>query len=193
MEKIKFSHYEGEMEYVFIENIDTSACLREWEKLIPAMADPKQTGGARDPTGAFIKNNKGVFLDKCYSYEARMVSPSVELIECDIFATLKSMPKPLSSYFRYLNTQVQISILLSAYRNKDYYLPHMDSAKITVLVWHELGPYTGGELVFPEFNKTFKAKSGTGIAFPSHYVHEVPEVSSDEDGLVRVCLSGFWA
>lgn len=90
------------------------------------------------------------------------------------------------------------SLLVSLYKDSDYYLPHPDKSLLTgtCFISRNIDNITGGELYFPDYND-FKIlpEFNTFILFPSHTVHGVLPVNiidkdTDEE-TVRISLNMF--
>ena len=89
-------------------------------------------------------------------------------------------------------------LLVSLYKDSDYYLPHSDRSLLTgtCFISRNIDNITGGELYFPDY-KDFKIlpEFNTFILFPSHIAHGVLPVNiidkdTDEE-TVRISLNMF--
>ena len=84
---------------------------------------------------------------------------------------------------------------LSYYEDGDYFKVHSDNCKITIVNWIFKEPkrFTGGELVFPDYNKTIELESNKAIIFPGKIRHAVNTTSMDEKfkGMGRWCITHF--
>ena len=84
---------------------------------------------------------------------------------------------------------------LAYYDDGDYFKPHEDNCKLTVLNWMYKEPkrFAGGDLVFPNYNKTIEIESNKAIIFPGKITHEVNTTSMDEKykGMGRWCITHF--
>ena len=84
---------------------------------------------------------------------------------------------------------------LSYYEDGDYFKPHEDNCKITILNWMYKEPkrFTGGEFVFTDYNKTIELESNKAIIFPGKIKHEVNTTSMDDKfkGMGRWCITHF--
>ena len=96
-----------------------------------------------------------------------------------------------NSAFQSLYSINGFNVLFSAYRNGDYYKPHRDTAKLTVLLWLGEKNFEGGDLYLPDFDYTIPYEPSKLIMFPSYYQHEVTEISTEKEGFVRYCASAF--
>ena len=87
------------------------------------------------------------------------------------------------------------SSFLSYYEDGDYFKPHEDKCKITILNWMYKEPkrFEGGELVFTDYNKTIQLESNKAIIFPGKIKHEVNTTSMNEKfkGMGRWCITHF--
>ena len=84
---------------------------------------------------------------------------------------------------------------LSYYEDGDYFKPHKDKCKITILNWMYKEPkrFTGGEFVFTDYNKTIEIESNKAIIFPGTIEHAVNTTGLDEKykGMGRWCITHF--
>ena len=84
---------------------------------------------------------------------------------------------------------------LSYYEDGDYFKPHKDNCKITILNWMYKEPkrFTGGEFVFTDYNKTIEIESNKAIIFPGTIEHAVNTTGLDEKykGMGRWCITHF--
>ena len=87
------------------------------------------------------------------------------------------------------------SSFLSYYEDGDYFKPHEDKCKITILNWMYKEPkrFEGGELVFTDYNKTIELESNKAIIFPGKIKHAVNTTSMNEKfkGMGRWCITHF--
>ena len=80
--------------------------------------------------------------------------------------------------------------MLSRYVDGQYYNVHKDASVQTTLVWlhHEPKPFTGGDLVFKDYNNyTIPCNNNTGVIFYGPTKHEVPPIK----GTGRYTLTCF--
>jgi hypothetical protein len=90
------------------------------------------------------------------------------------------------------------SLLVSLYKDSDYYLPHPDKSLLTgtCFISRNIDNITGGELYFPEYdNFKILPEFNTFILFPSHTVHGVLPVNfidkNTDKETVRISLNMF--
>ena len=80
---------------------------------------------------------------------------------------------------KYLKNTNQDSVLISFYKDEDFYKPHHDTAMLTAIVhlWPDNNKtFEGGELVFPDYNYNIESEYNQCIVFPSCLEHEVPMI-----------------
>ena len=63
------------------------------------------------------------------------------------------------------------------------------------MTWYYKEPkkFTGGELIFTDFDYTIPCKKNYTIIFPSFLRHKVNEVNVEEDGYGRFTITNFWS
>ena len=85
-------------------------------------------------------------------------------------------------FFRYLSQCNRDTTLVSYYEDSDYYLPHLDTAVVTVVSWFYKRPkkFSGGNLTI-EKELTIDCEYNRTVIFPSILYHEVATVLIDED------------
>lgn len=192
--EIMFRHICDPCEYILLDDVCTeqelAKCFLESDLVSPSFEDPKGTGSATDKNGNLKKQNKGVFFPKIYTPEFAFFSPiSVQINKA--VETLRNRDYTALSQMRHLKHVSGYNILLSAYKNGDYYTSHQDVAVLSLLFWFGKEKFTGGDLIFTDFNHTVPFKSNRVILFPSYYNHEVTETKSDSQDYVRYCATAF--
>lgn len=139
---------------------------------------PSVTGSAIEDN-EFIKNNKGIWLDKLYS--DRKISNYLSLYRKPFDSILDQKDKLIDIDFNmklFYLTSADVT-LLSYYEDSDYYKSHTDNSCYTYIFWLFREPklFSGGDLVFPELDLTINVKSNMAILFPSWLDHKVDNVS----------------
>ena len=119
-----------------------------------------------------MKQNKGLFVrqdnNNTLSVVTRetLLSPDyVMQVQCDWWN-------------RCWMAQRKTYILLSRYDDGDHYLPHDDISFFTSLIWlyDEPKPFTGGDLIFSDYDYKIECKNNTGVCFLGPMRHEVTKV-----------------
>lgn len=183
-----FQHVCDPCEYLLFDNVclpeELQKCFLEAKLIAPAFKSPKETGSAKTKTGELKKQNNGVFLQEIYTPNFAFYSPISTLIYKIIEIATERNYTALSQ-MNYLKNISGYNVLLSGYKNGDYYKSHADNSVLTVLFWFGEENFTGGDLVFTDFNHTVPFKSNRTILFPSYYNHEVTETKSNSEDYVR--------
>jgi Rps23 Pro-64 3,4-dihydroxylase Tpa1-like proline 4-hydroxylase len=96
------------------------------------------------------------------------------------------------------NTNYDCSVV-NYYEDSNNYGEHFDSFMHTVFIWFYKSPkrFEGGNLRFPELNKTVECIHNRMVMFPSYYLHEVDKVKIEnkyrDQGLGRYCMTHFYS
>jgi len=77
--------------------------------------------------------------------------------------------------------------LLNFYEPTDYYQPHKDSSCFTALTFFKLEEFSGGDLVFPEYDIKVEAVENRLVIFPGFVLHGAEEVTKG----TRVSMAQF--
>jgi len=81
---------------------------------------------------------------------------------------------------KYISISNQDTIIISFYRDQDYYKPHIDvsAATICYYLWKDNKDFSGGDLTFPEYEYTHTPQFNSAIMFPSCVMHEAKKIES---------------
>ena len=187
---MKIRHINGELPFVTIDNVfskeELSRIFLELDNITPYLNKPSETGASFNPsTGAVRKNNKGIFLFEVYAdlKFSSIYNSTRNFFNRDTVSQVK-LCHPTYSVFKNINLD---HILISYYENGGYYLPHDDSSYFTILTWLYKEPknFTGGDLIFPEYNITVPVRNNAGVIFNSGYLHEVTKVNIIDPSLIN--------
>ena len=162
----------------------------ELKLLEPILKGPEETLSAKDQDGNPVKNNRGVYLHEVYAPLYAECSPIAQTIDAFIKQAKDRDYTPVSA-FQSIYVMEGYNVLFSAYRNGDYYKPHRDAAKLTLLFWLGEKNFDGGDLHLPDFDYVIPYEPNKIVMIPSHYRHEVTPISTDQEGFVRYCASAF--
>jgi hypothetical protein len=193
--EVEVMHKWEKAEYIFIKNVcsedELRLCKNELEIILPALESPEFTGSAKDESGSLKKENKGLFFEKIYHPTFGDFSPCTKIIDKALSITSSGNYTPHSVMNYTKIGRLGYNVLFSAYRDKDYYKAHRDRAMLTVLFWLKNKDFSGGDLTFTDFNEKVPFEDNSILIFPSHYMHEVDEVTSSHDGYVRYVVTAF--
>lgn len=190
---MKFKIVESPVPFLMMDEIYTPVELervfKELEFLQPKLQGPDHTGTARDVDGNAKKKNTGLFLDDIYAN--RDISDILQLNRVFFSEEIARKVEQCHPVFRLLRTTAKDSTLVSYYETGDYYKSHTDSSAITILTWFYKEPknFSGGDLVFTDYNIKVPVRHNAGIIFFSSYSHEVTPVSLNDAG--KPCSGRF--
>lgn len=191
---ITITHVYDPCEYLILDNVCTpeelNNCFNEAKLLTNFFKDESKTGSAREEDGTLKKRNKGIFLEGVYNSTVIENSP-ISIAISKVFGTAKTQEYTPYSQMNYLKIINSLGVLLSGYKNGDYYLSHKDSSTLSLLFWFGQQTFIGGDLVFKEFNHTIPFVSNRAIIFPSYFQHEITKVEAVTDDYVRYSALGF--
>lgn len=193
-ETIRIEHEWSTAEIIKISNLpslDCQSALNEFKRAIPFFKEPKDTGSATTENHSLKKQNSAIFLNEIVDPDYFSVS-SIGYLVLKIIKSIDEKEFTPNSAMNVMRVFSSISILLSAYRDGDYYLSHRDQSGLTLLLWiSDDTEFTGGDLILTDFDYRIKPLKNTAILFPSYYRHEVTPIKSDNKDLIRYTISGF--
>ena len=132
---------------------------------------PDKSGTARFGDGKPKKRNKAIFLPpngstvQKITHQQLYEQPFYDQIDCE--------------WWKYIwGKQRRFNFLVSRYDDGDNYAMHFDCSYFTLLVWlyDEPKTFTGGDLIFNDFDVTVECKNNTGVIFFGPWHHEVTTV-----------------
>ena len=135
------------------------------------------TNTARDEeTGGLGSNKIGIWLDNVYTY--RKYSNYFKYYKKWMTSQTEENLLKASLFWRELFHCRQDTTLFSYYEDGKYYKEHQDTARLTQLYYTFKEPkkFTGGQIVFGDFNYSQEIENNTLIVFPSWFKHEVKPV-----------------
>lgn len=192
--EVTFQHVCDPCEYLLFDNVCTlenlNRCFSEAKLIEPAFEEPSKTGSAKTKNGKLKKQNNGIFLSKIYTPDFALHSPISSSLD-SIFKMARGRRYTALSQMNYLKNIVGYNVLLSAYKNEDYYESHQDTSVLTILFWFGDSGNKGGDLLFTDFDHTVPFASNRALVFPSYYEHEVTKIETDKQGYVRYSASAF--
>ena len=104
--------------------------------------------------------------------------------------------KACGIYNGFKNTNTSSS-MIAYYEDTQYYEPHTDTSKYSVLIWINKEPkkFTGGDLILPDLKTKIECKNNRLVLFPGMVFHEVTEVKMKDKhklGDGRYCIIHFF-
>jgi len=182
--------YCEEKDIIYLSNIDCKQLINEYSILKDSLNGADKTYSADDGYGNTLKENRGIFLCDVYTPEYSFMSPAGRIFE-KIFKEISRQIFPIKSAMNYFKSSEGINVLLSEYKKGNYYKPHRDTSSLTMLIWPMPKTFTGGDLVLVDFNHKIFCEQGTGVIFPSHYLHESEEIICDNETDAKVTYTAF--
>jgi Rps23 Pro-64 3,4-dihydroxylase Tpa1-like proline 4-hydroxylase len=177
---MKFTIVKEPIPYLYIENIYNQSELeliyKELEFLHPKLLPPERTSSAINQDGSFVKNNKGIFLDKLYNDNSfsDILTITRKMFTKEIIEAIKQCSMCYGIY----ETLGRYSTLLSYYEDGGSYKKHHDTSAITSVTWFFKRPknFTGGTFTFSDYNLDINPVNNAGVIFFSSFKHEVSKV-----------------
>ena len=89
------------------------------------------------------------------------------------------------------------SSMIAYYEDTQYYEPHTDTCKYSILIWVNKEPkkFTGGDLILPDLKTKIECKNNRLVLFPGMIFHEVTEIKMKgkyKMGDGRYCIVHFF-
>lgn len=171
--------------FLRIDNFFSSQELNDvWEEIYFLSYRNKfelDTKTSKNLTTGELKSNKiGIWLDNVYTNRkyGNFFKYYKKWMTHEAFNNLVST----SLFWRTLTQCNQDTTLLSYYEDGTYYKSHMDSSKFTQLFYTHKEPkkFSGGQIIFSDFNYSQEIKNNTLILFPGWFEHEVKPVILEE-------------
>ena len=160
---------------------------------------PEETGSAfNQQTGQPLKSNKAAWM-RDLNFENKDAEEGFkELCFRPNFIIRDEKLWKDSWFFNDVDTE-SFQSLFSYYDDGDYYNSHGDSSKITSLSWVHKQPkgFTGGDLIFTDFDMKIPFEEDLSIIFPGNVKHEVSKVSITDKNNInndfgRFTMTTFW-
>jgi hypothetical protein len=178
----------------FYEKNELELIWQELDFLRPKLLDPEHTGSARSIEGKILKNNKGIFLDECYT--KREISNILQLnrkIFCN--EIIDNIKRNFGTFYKlYPKSNIDYT-LVNYYENGGFYKPHEDDGIFTAIsiFYKDPNSIKGGDLFFPEYGISIEGRSNRLVIFPSTVIHSVSDVEtlSKTPGFGRYSISQF--
>lgn len=183
---MKIEYCESPVPHIIVRNWFTPEQLRRiWEELDFLTYDyklqgPAQTGSSRTATDDIKKHNHGIFLDEAYTNRqlSSILMATRKLWESEFLTAIEEA----HWIFKYVRKSNQDSTLMSYYDDNDYYLPHTDTAVLTVLInlYKDPKKFTGGDLQLGSEDYIVPLENNRLIIFPSTTLHAVTPIKFNE-------------
>ena len=124
------------------------------------------------------KTGEGVFLDGVYKDNRE--SSSILRANRKIFSSeLNDYAEQFDSFFSFIRESNFDSSLLNYYTSGEEYRPHIDTSRISVVVFLREGVFNGGDFVFPDQDHIVEAVHNRAVIFPSCAMHAALPVNGE--------------
>ena len=177
---------------LIIDNFYSETELKEIKnelKLLSAVAELKifvNTSPAADEQGNIKQKSNSLFLDDLYAGKrdlSKILNINRKLFSEEV--RTKLVEKNL--FYEHIFHSDFDTTLLNFYGPTDYYKPHRDATCFTALTFFKLEEFSGGNLVFPEYEIKIEAVENRLVIFPGFVLHGSEEVTKG----IRVSMAQF--
>lgn len=142
---------------------------------------PEKVFAATNYNGEFKKFANGVFLDDFYS--DRNVSDILTLNRKLFSDEVFEMARAISPFYKSLRSTNSDFTLINYYSNSEKYDPHVDKTVFTAVTsfYREPRGFTGGDLLFTEYDTVVECKHNRLVIFPGAFEHAITPVKMGID------------
>lgn len=203
MRNIEIYYYKDPFEHFLIPNFFNQEELEgvktelEYIKSTEAFTDKQEALGTSEKEGSgYIAKRQGVFLNNFFnSNNFRSISHIYKGLNKIYEKSFMDEICKQSTYTKLLSLTNFDNVLISNYKHGDVYSSHHDLSIFTVVVYiWDKKTFTGGDLVFKDYDFKIEPHNNLAVIFPGQENHEVTEIlstDSDMEGYKRTCISMF--
>jgi predicted 2-oxoglutarate/Fe(II)-dependent dioxygenase YbiX len=157
-------------------------------KLLSAVAELKVfvNKAAKDEENNSKQKSNSFFLDDFYENKrdlSKVLKTNRKLFSEEVKAKLLEK----SLFYEHIFYSNFDTTLLNFYEPTDYYQPHRDTSCFTALTFFKLEEFSGGNLIFPEYDIKVEAVENRLVIFPGFVLHGSEEVTKG----IRVSMAQF--
>jgi predicted 2-oxoglutarate/Fe(II)-dependent dioxygenase YbiX len=157
-------------------------------KLLSAVAELKVfvNKAAKDEKNNSKQKSNSFFLDDFYENKrdlSKVLKTNRKLFSEEVKAKLLEK----SLFYEHIFYSNFDTTLLNFYEPTDYYQPHRDTSCFTALTFFKLEEFSGGNLIFPEYDIKVEAVENRLVIFPGFVLHGSEEVTKG----IRVSMAQF--
>jgi len=188
---ISFLDLPNNFSIAIVDNFYSEAELKEIKdelKLLSAVAELKVfvNKPAKDEEDSPKQKSNSFFLDSLYNNKrdlSKILTFNRKLFSSKLQAKL--IEKNL--FYEHIFHSDFDTTLLNFYGPTDYYKPHRDTSCFTALTFFKLEEFSGGNLIFPEYEIEIEAVENRLVIFPGFVLHGSEEVTKG----IRVSMAQF--
>jgi len=157
-------------------------------KLLNTVAELKifTNGGVANENGELQQKSNSLFLDDLYNNK-RDLSRILNINRKLFSKELKTKLVEKNLFYGHISNINFDTTLINFYKSTDHYKPHIDRTCFTALTFFSLEEFSGGDLVFLEYDVKINAVENRVVIFPGCVIHGSEEVTSG----VRVSMAQF--
>jgi hypothetical protein len=157
-------------------------------KLLSAAAKLKVfvNKAAKDEENNSKQKSNSFFLDDFYENK-RDLSKVLNINRKLFSSELRTKLVEKNLFYNHIFYSDFDSTLLNFYGPTDYYKPHKDTSCFTALTFFKLEEFSGGNLIFPEYDIKVEAVENRLVIFPGFVLHGSEEVTKG----IRVSMAQF--
>jgi hypothetical protein len=162
--------------------------IKDELKLLSAVAELKVfvNKAAKDEEDNSKQKSNSFFLEDLYDGKrdlSKILKINRKLFSEEVRAKLIEK----SLFYEHIFYSNIDTTLLNFYEPTDYYKPHRDTSCFTALTFFKLEDFSGGNLVFPEYEIEIEAVENRLVIFPGFVLHGSEEVTKG----IRVSMAQF--
>jgi hypothetical protein len=192
---MKIDHIKkGALEYIVIDDLYDSNQLKNIKEEIKNLL-PKTTTNDTDTaldikTKELLKDGKSLWVDTLYSSnrdDSAILKNNRIIFDPELNKKLKSF----NIHFGHIEMSTYDATLLNYYADGQQYKAHKDASVITTLSFFKLGDFTGGDLVFPEYEEVIPFRENSMVIFPGCLLHKAEPIKTKNKKSYRVSIAQF--
>lgn len=192
---------EGKFPYTIIDNLYSDTEVSYLFEELDYLNNPLRTRNGKDDTagahenGVRLKNTNAVYLENFFI--ERQNSNILNITEKIFVDNRKLFSFNENWFFQNLNNINNHTTQVLYYDEGNENKPHYDEVQITILNWFFREPkcFTGGDLIFSDYDISVECKHNRSIIFPSIIYHGITPIKMREEyrnkKLGRYCISQF--
>jgi len=194
---MKLKHYKKDaLEYIVIDNLYTASELvaikKEMNELIPHLKPVEiiESAGYYDAKNKiYSKDCLSLLLDDFYTWD-RDKSSILNLSRKIFSKEVTSFSTNANAFFGHIEKSTADFILLNMYKSGEKYLPHIDSAMISIITLFELGKVKNGGISFTDYDEHIEFKDNRAVIFPGCVSHATGNILTEKNSY-RVSIAQF--
>lgn len=190
--KVEYVKKQG-LDFALVYDFYTEDELFQLKQEIITLQDKAQlnkSDPARNENGESLNSANTLWVDAYYIKDRS--ESSILTINRKLFTSgiAEAIARQNANYLHIKNCTYD-STTLNYYDNKSQYKAHTDTSIYTAISFFKLGNFTGGELVFVDYDVVIPPTENLMVIFPGYIKHEARPIKTDEDCICRVSMAQF--